>query len=383
MTKRKVAIIGGGVSGLSAAWYLTSLLKDESNFEIHLFEREETFGGRTRSIEVGKGHIIDTGAGWLTTFYHSTLQLLTELHLDREVVLRTRNIRGAADLRLMDGTVLPLPLTEEQIRTSQLLTKEEQERLLAYLHHLCNSTQRASHPLDFPLQYDNYSAQKEYEILGQNVNKYVMTPFFEGPFFCQLSQLSAAMTNSWLSALLHPSTSFFQVDGGMNRICHEIASHLPNSITFHLSTAVSSVELCNENRSVRVISSQTTSNQSDERIYDAVIIATPTPNILNILHENAYPSQLPRSLLSTVLYTPHVRVYASLPSNVDVNIGYHLSPPIEPIATIEYFSSNHGAWGSCPPGRQWALICATSTASARYVIPTTIIPTHSLTDTLM
>ena len=42
----KIAVIGAGFSGLSAAAYLS-----EAGHEVHVFEKNETAGGRARQLE--------------------------------------------------------------------------------------------------------------------------------------------------------------------------------------------------------------------------------------------------------------------------------------------------------------------------------------------
>ena len=54
----KIAIIGSGIAGLSAAFYLAS------DHEITLFEAEDRLGGHTNTVPVvlsGKTHYVDTG----------------------------------------------------------------------------------------------------------------------------------------------------------------------------------------------------------------------------------------------------------------------------------------------------------------------------------
>lgn len=51
---RKVAIVGGGPSGTSAAYWLSQARKEldkgDESLEIHLYEKEERIGGRTKVI---------------------------------------------------------------------------------------------------------------------------------------------------------------------------------------------------------------------------------------------------------------------------------------------------------------------------------------------
>lgn len=58
----KVAVIGGGVSGLSATW----ALNDFSKHEVHLFESGNYIGGHTNTVlfrkpgDKGKEVMVDT-----------------------------------------------------------------------------------------------------------------------------------------------------------------------------------------------------------------------------------------------------------------------------------------------------------------------------------
>ena len=58
MTKRKIAIIGAGFSGLSAACYLA-----KQGFDVHLYEKHQQVGGRARSY-TEQGFLFDMGPSW-------------------------------------------------------------------------------------------------------------------------------------------------------------------------------------------------------------------------------------------------------------------------------------------------------------------------------
>lgn len=57
--KKKIAIIGTGFSGLSAAAYLAK----EGN-EVHLFEKHSQPGGRARQFRTERGYVFDMGPSW-------------------------------------------------------------------------------------------------------------------------------------------------------------------------------------------------------------------------------------------------------------------------------------------------------------------------------
>ena len=57
MSKKKIAVIGSGISGISASYFLSS------KYDVHLFEKNNYLGGHTRTVKVrtDKNVSIDTG----------------------------------------------------------------------------------------------------------------------------------------------------------------------------------------------------------------------------------------------------------------------------------------------------------------------------------
>ena len=61
----KVVIIGGGISGLSCAYDL-----NKKNFDVEIYERNDTFGGQSRSIEYGRCSIEYAWRVWTEYYYN-------------------------------------------------------------------------------------------------------------------------------------------------------------------------------------------------------------------------------------------------------------------------------------------------------------------------
>jgi phytoene desaturase len=55
----KIAVIGAGFSGLSAAAYLSA-----KGNEVHVFEKNESAGGRARQVKTKSGYMFDMGPSW-------------------------------------------------------------------------------------------------------------------------------------------------------------------------------------------------------------------------------------------------------------------------------------------------------------------------------
>ncbi|PZU83534.1 MAG: phytoene desaturase [Chryseobacterium sp.] len=57
--KKRIAIIGSGFSGLSAAAYASKM-----GHEVHIFEKNSSLGGRARSFQTDSGYTFDMGPSW-------------------------------------------------------------------------------------------------------------------------------------------------------------------------------------------------------------------------------------------------------------------------------------------------------------------------------
>lgn len=108
MTDIDVAIVGGGISGLSAARALCG-----RDVRVRLFEREAVCGGVIQTDRVG-GFVIDSGPDTLLSHKPAALALVRELGLDARLVAplprrTTYVLRRSALRRLPETSALGLP----------------------------------------------------------------------------------------------------------------------------------------------------------------------------------------------------------------------------------------------------------------------------------
>jgi protoporphyrinogen oxidase len=334
-----IAVVGAGPAGLTAAYRL-----QQAGHRVEVLEVLNVVGGRTHAEHFGPGHHCDTGAGWLATFYTHTLRLFDELGY-RDLFLRPRNVRGAADLWI-DGKLYPWPFRGESVTNSALLTDEDKERYSAYLDHLMRVQPDDLVP---DLGYDHRNAEDEFAPLGERIVEIIMRSLFEGPWFTRLDAQSATHARLWLAAV--QAALFFQVKDGMDAPWLRIAAGL-NVRTMERVEALhrrgSQIELtCG----------------SGGRCYDGVVLAVPAPAAARIL---ATQPDLAPAWLKEVHYAPQVRVYAARQTSADARFGVHILPPTD-LFSVEWYSGRHGAWGACPEDWQWGLVCTYGPTCAKFL----------------
>lgn len=125
-----VVIIGGGITGLSAAWYLQT--RSEKKLRITLIEADEKLGGKmvTRRVisDLGK-FIIDAGPESFVTRKPEAWDLAIELGLKEEIINPGGETRN---MYVLDGGVpKKIPLSPPAFITSDLLTFKGKLRMMA------------------------------------------------------------------------------------------------------------------------------------------------------------------------------------------------------------------------------------------------------------
>ena len=80
-SKPKVAVVGGGIAGVSAAWSL-----HRSGHEVEIFERNPALGGNAKtfrwSVDSGEAESPLLVIAWPQMYYHNYLRLLSDLDLE-------------------------------------------------------------------------------------------------------------------------------------------------------------------------------------------------------------------------------------------------------------------------------------------------------------
>ncbi len=105
MKQPKIAIIGGGITGLSTAFYLHQFKKDLNiPVEITLFESEKELGGKIKTLKKA-GFSIEQGPDSFLARKEAAFRLIKAVGLEKELV---RNETGKAYV-LLEDSLHPIP----------------------------------------------------------------------------------------------------------------------------------------------------------------------------------------------------------------------------------------------------------------------------------
>jgi len=333
----QIGVIGAGAAGLTAAYRLV-----QAGHRVTVFEAQPHVGGRTHSEHFGPGHHLDTGAGWLTSAYTRTLRLFEEL--GEQGRLTPLRASGPSEL-LVDGKAyigagLPRTLTGEH-----LIPADERDRLRNWLHWL-----EGYPPLGFRTFNDNETASQHLAAVGPAAERYLFAPMFEG-LFAPLEQQSAEFLRSWIAA---SRATYYQVRDGMDAPWKRIATHLDVRVN-------AKVEMLRQSGPrFEVVAN------SMSLAFDGLVVAVPPPAGNQFVTRAIEPRWVAQLNYESIRYSGQCRLYLAMPGQAPARI--HRRPlPMGPVASVEWQSATDGAWGACPPGWQWALICANERDNASLV----------------
>lgn len=321
----KIAVVGAGPAGISAARNLTA-----AGHRVVVFEESDEVGGRTRTLRPADGHVVDSGAGWLTTFYPKALEIVDELGMRED--LCQLDLTSAS--RLSDrGETVYLPQSVREALTTKLVPTSEKLRLVLWVIGLMARQRRAD--LEPDLHFDAVDALAHTSRkVGPASARLIFTPLVSA-VFSDLSTLSAALLRTWLRAGI--GAKFFAPADGMNSVWKSAAAGLD----VRTSTAVSEIAV-GHGSGVDVVTDES------ER-FDGVIAAGTITSMRELLSGYETPSWI-----SEVTYAPHFRVYAAIRGEVE-RADIHPLEVGEPVATISRGPAGR-LWGTVPDGWGAALI---------------------------
>lgn len=331
----KIAVIGAGPAGLTAGRALTL-----AGHHVVVFEAGEAVGGRTRTIRPATGHLVDTGAGWLTTFYPKTMSIVADIGMEGDL----EQLDLVSSSRLSDrGELIKVPTGPIEAARTKILPLGEKIRLMAWTAALFA---RQRHPdLEPDLRYDDVDADTHTtRAVGPIAAASVFTPLVSA-VFADLSELSAALLRSWVRA--GASARFYAPTEGMDSIWKRVAGDLDVRTDSPASRIV-----MGRNGGVDVSIDGATAER-----FDGCVAAAPITRMRAIVDGVDLPGWL-----DDVRYAPHFRVYAAMKGDVE-RIDVHPLETDAPVATISRGPAGR-LWGVVPEGYCAALVGSSGPWSA-------------------
>lgn len=188
---KTVVVIGGGITGLSTAYYLQKSLNNRNlDAEIVLVEANDTLGGKMRTIHDGE-FTMESGADSIVTRKTNVAPLVEELNLQDQVVY---NATGVSYIytdgqlkQIPKEAVFGIPLSIESLAKTELVSAEGKVEALKDFYT----------PNEHFTKNDSVGAFLE-AFLGKELVEKQIAPVLSGVYSGKLSDLTIASTLPYL-----------------------------------------------------------------------------------------------------------------------------------------------------------------------------------------
>ncbi len=290
----RVGIVGGGLSGLVAAYYLRHF---DPACQVRLFEAAARAGGVIRTERID-GYLLEHGADMFATQPDAALRLCRTLGIEDRLILPQKTARGAAIVdrgklvRIPDGFVLMRPTRLMSMVTTPLLSPLAKLRLVAERFVPPRSDESDE-------SIDSFVSRR----LGRELLDRIVQPLVGGIYTGDVAKLSMAATmgqflkmereDGSLSAATRrrrregiDSTErnsagaryeqFRSFPGGLTELLESLVAALPDDC-LQLSSPVRRLERDGEQWRLVV--------GDAEESFDRLIVATPAATAANLLRE--------------------------------------------------------------------------------------------------
>ena len=339
MTQPLVAVVGGGVAGLSAAWELVQ----HNDIRVVILESAEVVGGKLRRAEVA-GHAVDVGAESMLARRPEATGLVRELGLGARLT-HPEPVPAAVWSRghrwpLPGGTVMGVPV--DPAGAAGVLTPEEVDRAAA---------EQVGPPVVDDVAVGTFVADR----VGPAVVDRLVEPLLAGVYAGHANALSLQATVPALwTAATHGTPVvggrgaegvggpvFAGFRGGLGLLASDLAAALVDR-GVQIRTRCTVRELARRPHGWRLTLGPTIDSETLD--VDAVVLAVPATPAARLLRPVS-PSAA--EWLDAIDYASVAIVTVALPRSVAdrlVGSGF-LVPPVEPL-TIKAatFSSTKWAW---------------------------------------
>lgn len=188
---RTVVVIGGGITGLSTAYYLhQSIQNNNLDIQLILIEASDRLGGKIRTLH-HDDFIMESGADSIVTRKTNVAPLIEELGIEDEVVYNATGIsyiytEGKLK-QIPKDAVFGIPLSVESLATTELISAEGKVEALKDLYTPNQKFTKNDSVGDFLEAF-----------LGKELVEKQISPVLSGVYSGSLSDLTIASTLPYL-----------------------------------------------------------------------------------------------------------------------------------------------------------------------------------------
>ncbi|MDL0436017.1 MULTISPECIES: protoporphyrinogen oxidase [unclassified Niallia] len=188
---KTIVVVGGGITGLSAMYYLQKLTREHKlDIKLILIEGEVSLGGKIHSIHKGD-FIMETGADSIVARNKNVLPFVQELGLEEELVYNATGISYIHTrdklLEIPKDSVFGIPMTLESLLSSELISQKGKLEALKDLLRTNKHFTKETSIGEF-LEY----------FLGKEIVEKQITPVLAGVYSGGLYNLTMASTLPYL-----------------------------------------------------------------------------------------------------------------------------------------------------------------------------------------
>lgn len=309
---KRIAILGGGIAGLSAAYELASQQQSGAPIEFVLFEATPRLGGIVETVE-RDGFVIECGPDSWVTEKPWARELAAELGLEQEILHSNDHQRKtyiAEDGRLTampDAMRMMVPLNPDALAESLLFSESAKA---AYLREPARAAElKASTPEEDESVYSFVVRH-----FGDEVAETIAAPLLAGVFGGDIGTLSARAVIPALVAVerehgslilglrqkisANPAPVFTTLKHGLGQLITQMETRIP-AASIHRNTAVTGMERADAGWQILTSGAGTTGAGS----FDAVLLATPASVTCHLLMqiEHGLAELLPQEASSAIV----------------------------------------------------------------------------------
>lgn len=233
---KRIVIIGGGLSGLSAAYTLHKMGQEDISFD--LYEKEPHFNGKFETVK-RDGFLIEKGPDSFLARKKAGVQLVDELGLSDELIAnatgRSFIYNGSGLFPIPEGSVMGIPTDEAALAASKLISEAGKAYAL----------QEKTRPYQ-PIQNDTSLGEFFEARFGKELVKGLIEPLLSGIYAGNIYNMSLRATfpqfekaieksGSLMTGLQEPAEVNMQTTGTKNtvgafRTLKNGLSELPNAL---------------------------------------------------------------------------------------------------------------------------------------------------------